>query len=357
MATLLPKALKRGDTIAFVSPSARLNHEQPAVMARATNVLSKEGFSVRELFDEDAGIQSSIENRLNELRTAFSDPKISAIICTIGGPSFTELIPALVADKELHAVIRANPKVVVGYSDITGLHWTLHALTGLRTFYGPGAIPELGEPSPSDEDAPVRFCLQHLLRAVTEPSPVGDVPRSRIYAPKPAAFWNHPTSIQPLELAASPPWIWIRPGKAQGRLFGGCLTVMARLNGIRAITPDWTGRIVFLETALGEDEISGNPLYKVRAGIADLVAQGVFDEAAGLVVGRPFGYNSETMQHDYVDVIKGLLCEGRLAARPFPILFNVDFGHTSPMVTLPFDALAALDSEADAFSILEPGVV
>jgi muramoyltetrapeptide carboxypeptidase LdcA involved in peptidoglycan recycling len=327
-------------------------------MTRAIKVLSDRGYIVRELFNVDKGTQSSINNRLSEIRTAFSDPSISAIICTIGGSTFTELLPALIADTQLHATIRANPKIFVGYSDITGLHWFLHSLTGLRTFYGPGAIPELGEPRPTqdDENSPVEFCARNLFRAISTTEPIGEVSRSVAFAPKSAAFWGDPASVAPLELATPPKWTWIRHGKAQGRLFGGCLTVMARLNGVKEITPDWRDRIVFLETALGEDDVSGNPLYRVKAGIADLIAQGVFDHAAGLVVGRPFGYHSEEMQRDYMDAIKELLCEGRMAEKPFPILFNVDFGHTTPMVTLPFDALAVLDSEKDSFAIIEAGV-
>ncbi|KAK9234946.1 peptidase family S66 [Lipomyces kononenkoae] len=355
---IVPKALEPGAAIAFISPSARLNDKLPDVMSRATAVLSAQGYRVRELFNPDTSIQSSITNRLSELRTAFSDPTVSAIICTIGGPSFTELLPALVADTELHSTIRANPKIVVGYSDITGLHWFLYALIGLRTFYGPGAIPELGESSSvEDETSPLAFCVKHLFRAITNREPIGQIPRSPKYAPELAPFFRDPASTEPAELIPTPGWIWIRPGKAQGRLFGGCLTVMARLNGVPSIVPDWRGRIVFFETAIGDDNVSGNPLHRVQAGIADLIAQGVFEEAAGLVVGRPFGYDSTEMREEYIGVIKGLLCEGRLAQKSFPILFNVDFGHTTPMVTLPFDALAQLDSETDQFAILEPGVI
>jgi muramoyltetrapeptide carboxypeptidase LdcA involved in peptidoglycan recycling len=328
-------------------------------MERATNVLIKKGYKVREIYTRDTGVQDRIANQLSELRTAFTDPSISAIICTIGGSTFTELLPALIADTALQQAIRAHPKIVVGYSDITGLHWFLHATTGLRTFYGPGAIPELGElASLEDEKSALAFSARNLFRAVADRAPIGDVDRSPTYIAKLPSFFFPDMGDVPNEVVSNEAgWTWIRGGRGEGRLFGGCLTVMARLAGVRAIAPDWRGRIVFLETATGDDDKGGNPIYRVQAGIADLIAQGVFDDAAGLVVGRPFGYDTPEMREQYVGVIRALLCEGPRAEKPFPILFNVDFGHTSPLVTLPFDALASLDSEKDQFAILESAVV
>jgi muramoyltetrapeptide carboxypeptidase LdcA involved in peptidoglycan recycling len=191
---IVPPALKPGATIAFISPSARLNDELPLVMQRATSVLESLGYKVRTYFNPDAGIQSSISNRVAEIRAALTAPDVSAVICTIGGPAFTELIPALVADTDLHAAIRANPKIVVGYSDISGLHWLLHAATGLRTFYGPGAIPELGEASSlSDESSPLAFCVKHLFRAIADTRPLGDIARSPTYAKDAAPMFTDPS--------------------------------------------------------------------------------------------------------------------------------------------------------------------
>lgn len=355
---IVARALQPGDTIALVSPSARLVGLLPDAMSRATNVLENRGYKVKTLFTPDAGIQSSINNRLSELRDAFLDPAVSAIICVIGGSTFTELLPGLIADTELHAHIRANPKIVVGYSDITGLHWFLYAFAGLRTFYGPGAIPELGDlGSVDDQSKPVAFSVKHLFRAVAGHGPLGDIPRSPFYAPAMPRFLKEPASTEQATTTPAPAWAWLRPGKAKGRLFGGCLPVVVRLHAVRPIVPDWRGRIVFLETALGDVQGAGDPLHRVRAGFADLIAAGIFEEAAGLVVGRAFKYDSKEDREKYAGVIKGLLCEGPLAARnPFPILLNVDFGHTSPMVTLPFDTLAELDSEKDRFAVLEAAV-
>lgn len=349
--TVLAPALKPGSTIGFVSLSLRLNNVFPLAVTRASDVLTSRGYQVRTFFNTDAGMRSSIDNRVSEFRAAFTDPDISAIICTIGGSHFTELLPALMADTELHEAIRAHPKVVVGYSDMTGLHWFLHGLTGLRTFYGPSAIPELGTAdSADDESSPLAFCLKYMFEVITKPQPLGDIPRSPTYAADEAAFFKDPASTEAQTLSPAPGWKWIRPGKAQGRLHGGSLTTVPRLNGIRAIAPDWRGRIVFLESA-------GRDFGAVRMAFSDLAAQGVFDEAAGLVVGRAVGHDTDKAREKYEKVITTLLCEGHLATKKsFPILFNVDIGHTTPMVTLPFDALAELDSDKDRFAVLEAGV-
>lgn len=352
---VLAPALQPGSTIAFVSLSARLNNVFPAAIERATDLLTSRGFKVRVFFNTDSGLRSSIDNRMSEFRAAFLDPEISAVICTIGGGSFTELLPSLIADVELHKSIREQPKVVVGYSDMTGLHWFLHGMTGLRTFYGPSAIPELGNTeSVDDETSTLAFCVKYMFEAISKPQPLGDIPRSPTYAAKMPDYMTDPNSTKVPELSPAPEWKWLRPGKGQGRLFGGCVTVVPRLNGIRALAPDWHGRIVFLESHAGTAE----DFESLQTAFADLVAQGVFDEAAGLVVGRPFGYDSDEGRADYERVITQLLCEGPLGKveKSFPILFNVDFGHTTPMVTLPFDVLAELDSEQDRFTLLEAGV-
>ncbi|KAK3191608.1 hypothetical protein K4F52_002423 [Lecanicillium sp. MT-2017a] len=357
-APIRAKALQPGDTIAFISPSARINNDMLDVLARATGVLTDLGFKVRVFFNTDTGIQSSISNRLSEIRAAFSDPSIAGVCCTIGGTTFTELLPALLRDTELHATIRANPKVFWGYSDITGFHWFLYGMTGLRTFYGPAPFPELGEPnSHKDKDTPLAFCVENLTRAIASSEPLGVIPRSTTYAPRAAECFTNPTTTTPPALAPSPKWRWIRSGKGQGKLFGGLLTAMPRLQGVPALRPDWKGKIVFAEQALADDDASGVALVRIQAAFADLIASGVFDEAEGLVVGRPFGYDSAQQQEEYVKMLTELFCEGEMASKTFPILMNVDIGHTTPMVTLPFDATAVLDSEQDLFSVVEAGVV
>lgn len=351
--TIVPPRLQPGATIAFISLSLRLNAVFPLPISRARDALHGHGYKTKEIF-QDVDAERSIEQRLLEFKQAFCDREISAVICTIGGSSFSELLPALIHDVELHAAMRAQPKIVVGLSDMTGLHWFLNGCVKLRTFYGPSVIPELGTADDvNDAATPRAFCFQHMLDAVTTATPLGDVPRSVAFAAEMPNFFQNSASLETQKLTASPPWIWIRKGKAKGRLHGGCLGVMTRLTGVKAIVPDWKGRIVFVESSDADSE----DIDDVTHNFADLLAHGVFDEAAGLVVGRPTSYTAPDKQEEYIGAIKRILCQGPLSDRnPFPILFNVDIGHTTPMVTLPYDAMAELDSESDRFAVLEAGV-
>lgn len=352
---VLAKTLKAGDTIAFVSLSLRLNEVFPDPITRAKAVFEKRGYKVKIFFSQDEGIRSSVDNRLAEFRAAFLDPNISAIVCTIGGGSFTELLPSIMFDNDLRQGIRENPKIVVGLSDMTGLHWFLHARTGLRSFYGPSAIPELGTTDEQNDDtSPLAFCIRNLFKAISNTEPLGDIPRSLTYAPKDPAFFSNPSSTEKQVLSQAPKWQWLRQGRGRGRLFGGCLTIMARLNGIPAIRPDWSNRVVFFETMASDAE---DPDV-VRTGLADLIAAGVFDEAAGLIIGRPCRYDSEEDRENFSKIITELLCNKSLVRgkNDFPILLNVDIGHTTPMVTLPLDAMVSLDSSTDTFAVLESGV-
>ncbi|KAK1772125.1 peptidase u61 ld-carboxypeptidase a, partial [Phialemonium atrogriseum] len=344
---VLPRALPEAGTIAFLSPSERLNDSFPAPLSRSKAALEKLGFRVKIFWTPEpsrpATISQSIANRIAELRAAFADPEVDAIICTFGGTTATELLPPLLSDANLTHVLRANPKIFVGYSDITTLHWALAARTGLRTFYGPTAIPELGT-APS----PLPFSVQNLLRAITDAgrTPLGPLPRSATYAPDLPAYLQggDAASVSPQVLAPSPGWKWLRGGSGVGPLFGGCLSVVVRLQGVRGMAPDWRGKIMFLETSMAEGASGrGFVPHKLRQAIADLAASGVFDEINGLVFGRFFGYDNDERRDEVERVVREALAIGEDGivwgkTKKFPVLLHADFGHTSPMLTLPMGA-------------------
>ncbi|KGO36202.1 Peptidase S66, LD-carboxypeptidase A [Penicillium expansum] len=346
MYTIIPKALKKGDTIAFISPSARLNDILATPLSRGKAYLESLGFRVQIIFTglTTTTIAESVRIRCEELHSAFRDNTIAAVICTIGGSHANEMLPFLD-----YSLIRSNPKVFVGYSDATFLHYAIQSQTGLRTFYGPSVLTDL-----SDFPKPMQFTIDHFLHVLTETgNPVGTLPRSPICSVEHTEFLLNEAD-KAREVVESPSWRWLRKGRATGRLYGGTIICVVRLQGTN-YAPSWEGNILFLESAMGDDMQLPYSVSQFRNNLVDLALSGMLHKISGLVIGR--GYKYDDRMHDELaslieevfDVIVG-------REEELPILMNVDFGHTSPFLTLPIGALVGLDSEIDEFKVMEPGV-
>ncbi|KEQ94217.1 hypothetical protein AUEXF2481DRAFT_41396 [Aureobasidium subglaciale EXF-2481] len=342
--SITPPALRKGDTIAFISPSSRLNTLFAQRIGKATSFFQSRGFHIKVIFDESfpSDPLSAVKHRCHELHLAFSDPDVKAIICTIGGLTADELLPHLDYD-----LIRKNPKVFCGYSDITLLHHALLKESGLRTFYGPAVIPEFGE-SPE----PLRFTRKHFFDMVMKTVKRQSVPRSPVHVMEFKNWLAREPDQEPRELVPAPGWKWLREGRAEGRLTGGCLASLVQVSGQRHLD-DYKDKILILE--LPEGEHPGEPylLYAARTAMAHLETSGVLRVIAGMIVGRPYMYDEKATE-DFERMILDQ-CDGM----EFPILAGVDTGHSDPMLTLPLDVMVALDSSAgvdEQFVILEEAV-
>ena len=322
--------------MAVVSPSAPAVAWWPHRISRATAYLESLGLAVRLMPNAAASsgwVSASAEARASDINEAFRDPDIAAIIAGIGGNHSNQLLPYLDFD-----LIGANPKIFQGYSDITVLHWAFQKHARLRTFYGPAFMVGLAE-----LPAPLAYTDRYLRAAWFGGKP---------YDIEPAAEWTEEfvdafapaDHTQVRSLTPSDGWTTIRPGVADGPLMGGCLeTICWHLKGSAAWPDDLAGAVVFLETS----EEAPSPSH-VDAYLTDLEQLGVFDQAAGLLVGRPRGYSPEDTLRLWQVV------EARTAAAGLPVLANIDLGHTDPMLTLPLGAQVRLDAGAKSFSLLEP---
>lgn len=342
-AGVFPAALQKGDLVAFVSPSFRMNNVLPNQVQRAIALFNKLGFEVSVApADPDLShnYDADLELRRDELHKAFGDPKVKAVFCTVGGAYIHELLPLLDWD-----LIRANPKILVGFSDITGLHCAVSTQTGLRTFYGPMAIDPLGgRPEHST------FTIESLLKVITPDGqrPIGQAPASSEWSNDIGVF-DDDESFEPV-MHKSQGWKWMRSGKATGRVFGGCVEPLMNLPGTK-FWPDWTDRILLLETSMGEDFGKGASLERVRAQMATLRMLGVFGKVRGLIIGRPYSYTDEERK-EFDEIV-----ERQTRGYSFPILIDVNIGHTSPIMTVPLNGMVELDSETDTFEFLEKNVV
>jgi len=203
----------------------------------------------------------------------------------------------------------------------------------------------------------MQFTIDSFLHVLTKGGhPIGPLPRSPICSVEHPNFLFGEGPEKPRETAASPSWRWLRNGRATGQLYGGTISCVVRLQGTKYAPGSWKGKILFLETSMGGDITLPYSVTDFRSNLVDLALSGALHDISGLAIGR--GYKYDLQMQDEIAGIIGEIFDVIVPREPegLPIVMNVDFGHTSPLLTLPIGALAQMDSHADEFMILEPGV-
>ncbi len=324
--------MRPGDTVAVVSPAFPAVARYPHRVERARAYLESLGLRMKLMPNaalDGAWAAGSGAQRADDINAAFADDEVAAVLCALGGNHSNQILPHLDYD-----LIRSHPKVFHGYSDVTVLQWALFAHSGLRSLYGPMLAASLAE-APA-----VLPYTDRWLRAAW----FGDAPLRF----EPADEWTDEVidfdldPPAPRTLRPNPGWRTLREGTAEGLLLGGCLEIIAwHLKGSSAWL-DLSGALLFLETAPAATP--GN----VDSWLSDLEQLGVFEAAAGLVWGRPGGVDPAQ-----VEILWNVVA-ARTQASGIPVLANVDFGHSDPMLTLPQGANARLDAGRQRFEVTEP---
>jgi muramoyltetrapeptide carboxypeptidase len=330
-----PPRVRPGDTVGVVSPSFGAVGRWPHRLQQATTYLESLGLRVRLMPNaarSDSWVSAPADARVQDLHQAFLDDEVTVVLAGLGGNHSNQLLPLLDYD-----LIRAHPKVFQGYSDITVLHWALAKHAGLATFYGPALVSELGE-----FPKVLPYTDRYLRAAWFENQPI-TYEQSDIWTDE-SLDWNTQTDrTRPRDLRKSNGWITIREGAASGPLLGGCLeSICWHVKG-SSIWVDPTDAIMFLEMS----EEAPSPAH-VDSYLTDLEHLGVFDAAAGLVFGRPYGYTPDDSDALWEVVAR------RTEASGLPVLANVEVGHADPKMTLPLGVLAELDARLKRFHLLEP---
>jgi muramoyltetrapeptide carboxypeptidase len=332
-----PPRLREGDTVGVISPSWGGGAEYPHRVERGVEYLESSGFRVRiapHAMNSVGYVSDTAENRVSDIHAMFRDPEVRAIVSMIGGDHSCHLLPLL-----NFALIRKNPKILMGYSDVTVLNVAIWQMTGLVTFNGPALMVELAE-----YPEVLRYTERHMLKALCSAKPVGRV--------EPSAWWTEEFldwgEKEDLTRArtgqASSGWAWLKGGRAEGVLVGGCLESMQHLRGT-TYWPDLDGAILFLETS----EEKPDP-ERVDGILMDYENMGTFERIRGLLFGRPYAYTPEEREQLHEIILE------RVEGYGFPVVADMDFGHTSPMFTLPVGCRAAVEPGRERFEIVEPAV-
>src|SRR6266540_6602765 len=313
-----PKTLKPGDTVGLITPSSYIfdTWRIDLAAARLESTLGVKCRLGRFVMGRHGYMAGAEKERLEDLHAMFADPGIAGIFCLEGGYGTERLLSGI--DYEL---LRKNPKVLIGYSDITGLHLAITKKAGLVTFHGPVAIGSL----PS-------WSLGSLKKALFSPEPIGELTNS----PEEDPHWP----LFPLHAVA--------PGKARGAIAGGNLTLVSTTMG----TPyeiETEGQILFLED-------TGEAPYRVDRMLTQLKLAGKLQEAAGIVWGT---CTECTPAKSSVEINLSLsdLLDEILGDLNKPVLAGLVFGHTKEKATIPIGVEAELDAGAKRVAILEAATV
>lgn len=331
---ILPPRLPEGGTIGLCALSSPLSIcTAPSVQA-ALGFLGRKGFTLEEapnLYQQEGvEVAGTPQERVNSVHRFFADPKIDAILSFWGGYQTNEILDLLDFD-----LIARNPKPLIGFSDTTALQNAIYAKTKLVTFSGAAAI------SFAHPTHPPTYTWESL-RDVVMRGEEGLTFESSTWFSE-SAWWRNEDMLR--EVTVSKGWQGYRNGVVEGRLIGGNLQTLLRLAGTE-YWPSCKDAILVLEEAIGA------PSGRIFSSFAQLRQMGVFNQIQGLIVGR-FGQRS---QMTGASPILTDLLDKYLGDRDFPVLYDVDFGHTEPSLTLPIGGLVRLDATSKTIALAAPCV-
>ncbi len=295
-----------------------LEHDHSALIERRFGDLGLTLTFGKHVDERDEFGSSSIASRVRDLHDAFADPQVKGILTVIGGFNSNELLPHLDWD-----LIRRNPKIFCGYSDITALQNAILARTGLITYTGPH-WSTFGMRDHFEQT--LAWFRQALLSA--EPFEV-----------EAASHWTDDAWFVDQDARAVEPssgWWPLHPGTASGRLVGGNLCTFNLLQG-GPYRPSLAGSIILVE-----DDLLTNPVEFAR-NLTSLLQLPDAADIAALLVGR-FQRDSQISR-----TILDQIIQLQPALREIPVLANVDIGHTSPLATLPIGGQVEVASGHQSF--------
>lgn len=311
-----PKRLRPGMTIGLVTPASNVPEDQE--LHAAMDLVRSLGFSVvpgGNLFSRTQYLAGTDKERADDLNAMFADPDIDAIFCVRGGYGSGRLLRYLDYD-----MIAANPKIIMGYSDITAILNAIYLRTGMVTFHGPIAGGNFSD-----------YTYDQYTKVLIEPA-------QSVRIGEPPKFETRPGVVDRENRLTT-----IVSGVAEGHLLGGNLSLMVTLLGT-PFEPRFEGALLFLEDV-------SEPPYSVDRMLTHLWMAGKLEQVAGIVLGKFTEDEDDSNTFSMEEVLRD-----RLEPLGIPTLSGAMIGHVEDKTVVPLGIRARLDVDAGALTLLEPAV-
>ena len=270
----------------------------------AKNVTKGSGYKTR-----------TISERTADIHEMFSDQSVAGIICIRGGYGAAQLL-----DNIDYNLIQKNPKIFVGYSDITSLHLAIHKMTGLVTFHGPMLLANFPQ-----------LTIDNFKRTLFSSEPIGIIKNPESRTPVRSAF----------------PVRTIKSGIANGGLIGGNLTLVCSLMGTN-YEIDTKGKILFIE------DVDEEP-YRIDRMLTHLKTAGKLQESAGIVFGNCSDCSSASKLKPSLswDYTLAEVIDNAFGDLKQPSFYGLTFGHSSNQFTIPYGIEAELNADNCTLNLIE----
>ncbi len=323
MRKIYPKKLQKGDGIRIIAPSCSISIISSDNRKIANDHLTDLGLKItfgKHVNEIDEFRSSPIKSRINDLHEAFLDSNVKAVFAVIGGFNCNQLLKYIDWN-----IIKNNPKIFIGYSDTTALQNAIFAKTGLVTYSGP-AWSTFGQKLHFD------YTLDYFKKCLMSDSK---------FEIKPSEKWSDDLWYKNQNkriLIKNKGWLIINKGKASGTILGANLCTLNLLQGTEYF-PDLNNSVLFLE-----DDSESKDVHFDR-DLQSLIHQPSFKGVKGMVIGR-FQKASEMQDANLIKIIKS-----KAELKNIPVIVNVDFGHTSPIITFPIGGEVIMDTKKKSIVI------
>lgn len=320
---IFPKKLTPGAEVRIVAPAQSLASISQENIAVATQKLESLGLKVtfgEHVYENDIFGSSSVQSRIKDIHSAFQDKNVKGILAVRGGSNSNQLLQYLD-----YSLIKHNPKILCGFSDITAIQNAIFKKTGVVTYSGP-------EFSSFAMQKGFDYSIEFFKKALFE---------TDVISLTPSTTWSDDkwSLDQENRVFQENDGFWIiQPGSAKGTIIGGNISSLQLLHGTPYM-PDIEDTILFLEA----DSITGsNCVVEFDRDLQSVIHQPNFDKVKALLIGRFEQICGMTLEKLKV------LVAAKNELRGLPIIGNVDFGHTSPMITFPIGGTCEIIAKHDS---------